>query len=93
MSKVHKIWNEVAKKHGVHPRMIPEGNQERKPTEARTEAAWRMRTELDMTLTQIARHLNRHHSSVIAMLRRYAKPAAPIEFNPAAPDHSGEWAI
>jgi chromosomal replication initiation ATPase DnaA len=93
---VQKIFAEVARKYSVPTASIT-GDVNHKPMpQARAEIAWRLKRELkhEPSLNEIARYLNRHHTSVVKMLKRRPQiQAAEWETQKDQPDISGEWAI
>ncbi len=66
-----QIIREVADDHGLLKGDLVGPRRHQRIVQARDEAAYRMRTELDMTLVAIGQALGgRDHSTVIASLRR-----------------------
>ena len=64
-----KIIDEVCAKHGVSRKILRSTSRDRKIVNARRECIERLKTETRLTLVEIGKLLNRHHSSVIHLMK------------------------
>jgi chromosomal replication initiation ATPase DnaA len=90
--RAQTIIRNVSRKHGYVPDAICGESQRAGVTKARRAAAMELR-DAGYATTEIGR-LQRHHTTVISLLRRRgAKRLAAMAagFDPDVPDYSGEW--
>ena len=86
-----EISSEVLKKYQMSMDELLDQNQQKRYVQARREIAVQMHRQ-GFSLKQIGNHLDRHHTSVLNML----KPRHKVKAQPGdipVPDLSGEWAI
>lgn len=86
---VEAIVEQAARRFQVFPEDITAGQgQDAVITQARAYAAWRL-SLLGYSTPHIGRLLNRHHSSILYLLKKFPEP----DFDTSKPDESGVWAI
>ena len=72
-----KILSEVAEKHGMPPTVFRSKSRDATYVLCRQEAAYRLKTELSFSLSQIGRLMgHRDHTTVLHAIRRYEKNLA-----------------
>lgn len=76
-----RIAKEVARKHAMRIADLTGPQRALTQSAARREAMYRCWSELNMTLSQIGRHFNRDHTSVLAAIRRYQEVGAEAVYS------------
>lgn len=95
MRRWQRIVREVADASGIRPDTIYGDSRTPCVCRARAEAAFRMRNELRLSFPEIGRYLDRHHTTIMAMIAKFDPNAMPGHgpYDPNVADLSGEWAI
>lgn len=73
ITRGERILIETANRHKISVKDLKSGLRTNKLVDARRECMYRLRTELRLPLTAIAKFMNRDHTSVLHALRRYEK--------------------